>query len=241
MNKFVFPTFKYNDYAISNKTNITCRFQYAVLIYDQICDCSNDLNYYYSYQKCKFGDTSNLGFINLNKNQFKRLINDSGLVVDSTNKNDTITKNLLLILKNWFNKISNIRFNFKDVKTSKLKLYNTTIIDNIIKNINLHPANVTDDNLSKFHNLNQLVIDIEVDINGTTHNEIKNTKLNLMHINYLIYKFLIDTYSGCGFYLGDVEVNSDNIPFVEIEDENACVYCHMYLIPLNLPPYYFND
>lgn len=241
MKKFIFPAFKFNDYAISHKTNICCHFQYLILTYDQICNCSNDYNYYYCYQKCELEDTTNLGFINLDKKQFNQLINESGLIIDSTNKNSIIANNLLLILKNWFKKISSVKFNFKDVKLSKLKLYNTNIIDNIIKNIKLHPDNIKDENLDKFHNINQLVFDVEVEISDTTRAEIKNTKLNLMHINFLIYKYLTDTYNGCGFYLGETEVNSDCIHFNKIEDNTAYIYCHMFIVPLNLPVYYFTN
>jgi hypothetical protein len=235
MDRFKIPPFKLKDYAYQCKHQIHCSFKYLVLIYDQMCDCADEVGQEDQLIKCE-GEFDSLGAVVYEPDQFRDLIDDIRFQFDSENEGGTslIAGQLLSILKDWCRKVTHVRLNTDHVYTTRVSRYNGDLIAEIVESIRLHqPVD-----RQKFLGLNHLVLDLEVTFNDLHYEELPEIGLNLSYCNYLIYDFLKEFYPSCGFYLSSNSVKPENLPFYEGKKVNSA-YCHMYLVPLNLKECYF--
>ena len=235
--KFVIKPFKLKDYAYQRNNQIHCIFKYLALVYDQMCDCSENCYYDDQIATCE-GDYDSLGYVNYSPDQLSTLIEDSAFQFDSDSENSAgpIANRLLLVLKDWCRKITRIRLNRAYLYTTKLDQYNVDLLDQMVREIRLHK------NIDKeqFVYLKHVTMDIEVVFTDLYHSEIDEIGMNLCYCNYLIYEFLKKHYSSCGFFLGSHPIDhKKNIPFFKKKQKINSAYCHMYLVPLNLKDYYF--
>lgn len=240
--RITIPSFKFKDYAYQKNNRIHCSFKYVALLYDQICDCTDESEFVGSGgmpPTCQ-GDLPSIGFVNLGIDRFKTVLEDVAFEMDSSSKREGeangIAKQLLVVLKDWCRKITKVKLNWEYVCRGELTKYNQHVYE-LIRKIRLHP----DVPPEKFLNLKHLLMDFEVVLTDITYAEVNDIGMNLYHINFLIYNYLKDTYPTCGLYLSNTRISPEELPFHGSPEKVTSAYCHLYLVPLNLKSHYLGD
>lgn len=229
--------FSLKDYGFQSGNNLHCCFKYIAIVYDQMCDCIDGYGREDRLLTCE-GDFDNLGLLTLGHESFNRLLDDINFQFDSEigMEFSLIAKELKNYLVSWCKKITRVSLNTEYIYQTKLDLYDSEMITEIMSNIRLHNPKYTKEELER---LKYSVLDIEVVFDDLQYYKLHDIGLNLTYCNFLIYKFLEKTYNTCGFYLSCHKINKDNVPFYQGPPVKSA-YCHLYLVPLNLTKFYYD-
>ena len=231
------PRLVLKDYGYQNGADLHCCFKYIAVVYDQMCECIDSYGQEDKITRCD-GTFENLGLINLGNSDFMNLLRDVNFEFDSDLDYDfsLIAKQLQSTLASWCKKISRVKLNTDFAYQTTLDLYDSEIITEIMSRIHLHDKSITK---SQLEGLKYSVLEIEVVFDDLQYFNLKEIGLNLTYCNYLIYKFLQNTYYSCGFYLNSYPLKQTDVPFYSGKTPKSS-YCHLYLIPLNLKRFYYD-